>query len=89
MAGVLGESADPKEVAESQSGANGEATNTQNFAFDAKREEKPSVEAPVEQVQKETKPTEEMQTKVAPVEETPVKAREQAVPRQAPLQGIK
>lgn len=41
---VLADLAPPEEVVESHSGAEGEAVDTQRFAFDARREEEPPVE---------------------------------------------
>lgn len=72
VAKVLGDLAPREEVTKSHSGADGEAGDTQSFAFAARGEESP-VEAPIEQVNEAT------HAEVEPVDETPAEVTEEAV----------
>lgn len=50
MVEVFDDLVPPDEAVQSHSGGDGEAIDTQSFAFDTRGEEEPLIEAPVEQL---------------------------------------
>lgn len=73
VAEVLVDLAPREEVVESHSGVEGETVDMHSFAFDARGEEEPPVEEPIEKVD------EVVHAEVEPVGEAPTKVREETV----------
>lgn len=68
----------PDEAVQSHSGGDGEAIDTQSFAFDTRGEEEPLIEAPVEQLVEVTR------VEAEPVDETPIEVGQDPVELSSP-----